>query len=153
MTKREILVEMLKRHEDAQAVLIGKGTPGNGDNIPLMPLTWNHHFRELHRSLIVLRADHPHLYRHLHARYLDPWRMRLEIKVTRDGKPITPPRTELASRENILTGKRTTTVIVNVWPEWVDDHQLDRALCELERIYIGEPQLPASLYDIRKGAA
>jgi hypothetical protein len=149
MTKREILIEMLKRYEEAQETLVrtGEGSAGYGF---AMPATWNHSYRELYRTLCALRHEDRPAYRHLHARYIDPWRMRLEIKIV-NGKPKLPPHTDIVSRKLLIAGS-TTTITANVWPDWVDNTLVARGLDYLEREFRGEPYLPASLFEVRQTA-
>jgi hypothetical protein len=152
MTKRETLIEMLKRYDDAQNTLIHSGDGSNGWP-QLMPPTWNQSYRELERALRQLRSTHPEPYRHLHARYIDPWRMRAEVPVKKGGELRLPRDCELAAGQPV-SGLKTAHVILNVWADWVNACRkcdLDkptccavrRALDELERTYRGEPYLPA----------
>lgn len=142
MTRRETLVELLRRFEEAREVSFRDGSGGGGGLVPLMPLTWTASYRELERCLVQLRSEHRTLYRHLHARYLDPWRMRLSVPVRKGGELRLPTDCELAAGQPSV-GLKTADVIVNVWPGWVDMLLVGAALDELERLFVGEPFLPA----------
>jgi hypothetical protein len=139
MSKREILVEMLKRWDDAQNTLIKSGDGSNGWP-QLMPPTWNDSYRQLEQALRTLRTTHPEPYRHLHARYINPWRMRLEARV-KNGRAIVPPRCELAAGA-VTAGSKTASIIVTCWDTWVDTILVNAALDSLETLYPGEPYMP-----------
>jgi hypothetical protein len=139
VTKRETLVEMLRRWDDATNTLIKSGDGSNGWP-QLMPPTWNQSYRQLDHALKQLRAQQPEPYRHLHARYIDPWRMRTTVKV-KNGRPLLPSRTELAAGA-VITGERTATIVVTCWAEWVDMLLVATALDTLEQLYPGEPYMP-----------
>jgi hypothetical protein len=149
LTKRDTIVEMLKRYREAQETLNQGNDPGNG-GVTLMPATWNHSFRELERCLHVLSGD-----RHLLARFVDPIisRRRLIGKRTKDGEVVfanVPHHAEVRSYAKLPDKDRAVNewdVVLATWPGWVKNQLVAGALDALESEFKSEPFLPKEMFE------
>lgn len=151
MSKRETLVEMLRRYREAQETLLRSGG-GSGGAVPLMPLTWNASFRELERCLGVLSDERPKQARMLLARYVDASVSRKRLMGRRDGRGVVRfsagPRVEVRSYAQLADSDRGVNewdCVVVMWPAWVRAHLVDLAVDRLGELFVGEPYLPVEM--------
>lgn len=150
MTRREVIVQLLLRYEEAAGgTRAGAGDP---DAYPHMPSPWNAPgYRELRRCLVQLsRWDH-RAYMALKGRYVWPQRKVIRELRQRSGRLERRtgwPRRWVAldpSWQVIVGTPRadigTDCVCIRVAP-WIDPALVEAALDYLERTYRGEPCLP-----------
>lgn len=145
MTKKaEIIVEMLRRLEDARETQNGpSGLKGDGQSIPLMPPTWNDSYRELDRCLALMREKRPSQHCHVCERYVVTSKKlhRKEVHI-RNGKI-----TGINAHEELYAGQPTIKadkieVIIYRWQPWVRAEKVRRGIEWLTNEFRGEPYLP-----------
>lgn len=150
MSKRDTLVEMLRRYRDAQETLTGSYVSTGDGAVPLMPPTWTASMRELERCLQVLSGERPKQARQLLARYVDPAisRRRLRGKRAKDGQVTfaeLPKHSEVRAYQKLPDVDRAANewdVILASWPTWVRASLVEAALQRLEALFVGEPFVP-----------
>ena len=158
MTRREILVELLRRYREAQETLTqSDGTGGGG--VTLMPRTWNPSFRELERCLHVLSGERPKQTRMLLARYVDPTISRKTLVGRREiragGREAMtwlnmPPHSEVVTFAKLPEHKSTSvySCVLASWPAWVRASLVESALQRLEAVFVGDPWLPVEMLEV-----
>jgi hypothetical protein len=152
VTKRDTIIELLRRYRDAECTL--ERSTGTGDGAaPLMPACWNESFRELERCLHVLSGERPKQARQLLARYVDPQisRRRLIGKRGKD-EAVTfkdvPTHSEVLSYAKLPDSDRAANewdVVLASWPRWVRTPLVESALDRIEALFKGEPYLPQEM--------
>jgi len=152
LTKREIIVEMLRRFRDAQETLCV--SQGGGAGVSLMPKTWNQSFRELERCLHALSAERPKQARMLLARYVDPTVSRRKLVGRRNAKGEVvfaklPPHSEIRSYAQLPERGHAHEwdAILASWPKWVQPKAVESGVDRVCALFAGEPFLPAEFLD------
>jgi len=145
MTRREILVEMLRRYDEARTLNGRDGLAGDGGGVTTMPATWNSSYRELENCLIRLRASKPILYRHVGARLIDRREAVRTLPVVA-GEVIHPRFMEVAAGQS-GSGDRQAVFKVYTWPEWVDEKLVSEGVDWLSDHFRGDPYLPREFYE------
>lgn len=145
MTKREGLIEMLKRFKEAQETLLGPTDfrQGEPDGVTLMPLSWNRSFRELDRCLRRLRDRKPTLYRHLRERYIDPEIVTVDLLV-KNGKVIYPACCEHDAGQPQI-GSKMARVRVRRWRTTLNDALVKEGIDWLMVEFNETPSLPGEM--------
>lgn len=158
MTRKETIVELLRRFREAECTLVKSGE-GSGGNTPQMPLSWNASYRELERCLHVLSEERPKQTRMLLARYVDAVQSRKRLPGRRNGRGellFSPgPHREVRASAKLPDADRGFNewdVVVLSWPAWVRMPLVNAALDRLVEVFEGEPYLPSEMVELEAAA-
>ena len=163
MTKRETLEAMLEGWHDYVDPALGGGerAAGGEARVPLglhdphcrllseraggrTCTCWARSFAELERCLRLLRAEKA--WPHLNARYFLATRTRRSLVfrghwqgLQANERVLVP---DMSGKARTPTSREYDALVLR-WPAWVSLAEVAVALGQLERLYRGEPQLPA----------
>ena len=147
MTRREIIVEMLRRYNDAEdPCQSGTGLRGTGDRVPLMPAEWNRSFRELERVLKLMRSEAPWLWWDLRERFLS-CQIRTVDATVKNGVLRLPDCCELAAGA-VDIGARSVRVRVVSWSPLVRPERVEKGVDWVVSRFQGDPFLPLEMTEM-----
>ena len=146
LSRKELLVELLRTYHDVQLPELGMGSDSSDDRVLLMSHLWHQgSYKELHRSLYVMRAERPAEYWHVAERYLRCTR-RQTVGCPECGQ-WTP---ENIRHRHYINGRHQKVergpIIEERWHRKVDAVSLERGLDYLSTEFRGEPFLPDEIY-------